>query len=347
MKKLGTDAVWRNCWKMQETGLQSEDVIDLLFAGTEKCSFIIQYIPFTKSIVMTELNRMGCRIIKQLDFVDCVVVRLTQIQLKEVLGLACVKTIEKDHDYQILNYDAYKPICATRWEGCCKATGKKEIKLAVFDTDVHYTLVADSVRFTDKGKLAEAGHGTLMTAIVLNQLLEHKNFIAEPYAYSAVVVNDTEIAKTSSVMEALDWAICNGINIVSMSFGGYHRSVLLEEMIDRAASCGIIMVAAAGNDGALAPIMYPAAYANVLSVGAKKGRFIASYSNGSESADCYASGEHKAIDLHDYGICVTGTSGATAFVAGTILKKWCMHPERTAADIVTEVRDQMSFSSVE
>ncbi len=347
MKKIGTGAVLRTYWKLRETELQSEDVIDLLFAGAEKCSFIIQYIPFTKGIIMTELNRMGCRKIKELDFANCVVVRLTKSQLKEVLALACVKTIEKDYGYRVLNCETSGIVEDPHTECYSQANCKKAIKLALFDTNVIDTLTRESVRFADEAWEDETNHGTLMAEIVWTHLFDYKKFKVEPHVYSAVVANHEGIAKTSAIMEALDWAIRNEIKIVSMSLGGYHRSALLEEMIDRAASYGIVMVAAAGNDGALEPIMYPAAYANVLSVGAKKGSFIAAYSNGGESADCYASGEQNVLDLCGYGICLTGTSGATAYVTGMILKKWSTHPEMTAADIVTQVREQMSFSAHE
>ena len=91
------------------------------------------------------------------------------------------------------------------------------------------------------------------------------------------------------------------------------------------------MVAAVGNDGGFEDenrIMYPAAFDSVLSVGAKKGDTIANYSNGGENADCFANGLQSTTDINGHAVTVIGTSGATAFVAGTILKNWCANPEK-------------------
>lgn len=345
MKKIRLEAVQKTYPETKRT--KNTEGLEQLFEGAEKCPFIIQYIPFTKGIVVSELNRIGCRRIRQLDFANCVAVYLSKSQLKEISGLACVKTIEQDYDYQVLSNGMPNAKVAPHLEGGYRTNTGKEIKLAVFDTDVFYTLTADYVWFADEARDDEDGHGTLMAEIISTRLFDRKNFISNPHVYSAIVANYKGIAKTSSIMEALDWAIHNEIKIISMSFGGHHKSTLLEEMIGRAASNGIIMVAAAGNDGAAYPIQYPAAFANVLSVGAKKGDLIAAYSNGGENADCYASGMQNAIDLNGHHICVTGTSGATAFVAGTILKNWCIHPEMTAAEMIAKTKDRMAFSARE
>ena len=133
-----------------------------------------------------------------------------------------------------------------------------------------------------------------------------------------------------------------------MSFGDYHKSKLLENMINRASSCGIVMVAAAGNDGGFEDekrIMYPAAFDNVLSVGAKNGDTIAKYSNGGEKVDCFANGSQSTTDINGNAVNVSGTSGANAFVAGTVLKNWCVNPEKTSLDIISDTKAEMSFSA--
>jgi len=149
-------------------------------------------------------------------------------------------------------------------------------------------------------------------------------------------------------MQALDWAINNGIKIVCMSFGDYHKSAFLENMINRASNYGIVMVAAAGNDGGFEDetrIMYPAAFDNVLSVGAKNGDSIANYSNGGERVDCFANGSQSTKDIKGNAVDVIGTSGAAAFVAGTILKNWCVNPEKTSLDIIADIKMEMLLST--
>lgn len=327
--------------------IMGEEQYEQLFAQAEKHPFLIQYVPFTKGTVLSALNHLGCRWFKQLDFANCVAVSLNRTQLKEICKLGCVKAIEPDHSYQVLSAGKHCTKVVPHLEGYYSVGRKETIKLAVFDTDVFDTLVVDYVWFADEARNDDGGHGTLMAEIVLTHLFDRTGFIAEPRVYSAVVANYNGIARTSAIMEGIDWAIRNEMHIISMSFGGHYRSALLEEMIDRAANHGIIMVAAAGNDGTAYPIQYPAAFTNVLSVGAKKEDLLAAYSNGGENADCYASGMQYTMDLNGYHVCVTGTSGAAAYVAGMVLKSWCRQPDLTPSEIMQKIKNQMTISSKE
>ncbi|MBP7497273.1 MAG: S8 family serine peptidase [Bacteroidales bacterium] len=69
------------------------------------------------------------------------------------------------------------------------------------------------------------------------------------------------------VYDAINWAANNGADIINMSVGdpGANTSTG-QNIINAAAAKGIILVAAAGNDG-LSQVWYPAGYSNVMSVG--------------------------------------------------------------------------------
>ncbi len=62
------------------------------------------------------------------------------------------------------------------------------------------------------------------------------------------VLDDKGSGDTINVVEAIDYAIKNGADIINFSFVGYGNSQSLENAIRRAYQSGIIMVAAAGND---------------------------------------------------------------------------------------------------
>ena len=59
-------------------------------------------------------------------------------------------------------------------------------------------------------------------------------------------------------MAALDWAAGNGVDVVNMSLGSPYASTALEDMCYYLANKGVILVAAAGNNG-FGP-NYPAAF---------------------------------------------------------------------------------------
>ena len=68
----------------------------------------------------------------------------------------------------------------------------------------------------------------------------------------------------------------------------------------------------------------------------------AGYSNGGTNVDCLAQGTQNTIDINGNSVNVIGTSGATAFVSGTMLKKWCISPEKSAEEILADIKSEMS-----
>jgi len=77
----------------------------------------------------------------------------------------------------------------------------------------------------------------------------------------------------SQLIEALEYCIEHGIDVVNMSLGGGAPSEALERQIVRARQAGVACIAAAGNSGG--PVQYPASSPNVLAVAAlgKLGEF--------------------------------------------------------------------------
>lgn len=133
---------------------------------------------------------------------------------------------------------------------------------------------------------------------------------------------------TSDAVEALDYAVKNGVKISNNSWGGGGKSQALQDAIARADSAGHLFVAAAGNGGAdgigdnndVTP-NYPANYpnSNIISVAATDNRDrLASFSNfGVSTVDLAAPGVSILSTLpgNTYGN-YSGTSMATPHVAG-------------------------------
>lgn len=71
------------------------------------------------------------------------------------------------------------------------------------------------------------------------------------------------------VAVAIDTAVENKANIINLSIGSDQPRRLVDEAVNRAIESGVVVVAAAGNDGPYAGSMdYPAAHVGVQSVGA-------------------------------------------------------------------------------
>ncbi len=97
----------------------------------------------------------------------------------------------------------------------------------------------------------------------------------------------------ASVTMAFNYAINNGADVVSMSFGGgFSDFGFMQTLVNDANAAGVICVAAAGNNDTSA-IMYPAGLDHVISVGAtNSSNQRASFSTYGAWVDVAAPGEH-------------------------------------------------------
>ncbi len=85
--------------------------------------------------------------------------------------------------------------------------------------------------------------------------------------YSAKVLDKNGVGKYSDIIEGLEWALEEDVNIVNMSFGGANNSQILENIINKANKEGVLLISSVGNNGE-ETITYPAAYESVIGVGA-------------------------------------------------------------------------------
>lgn len=99
------------------------------------------------------------------------------------------------------------------------------------------------------------------------------------------------------VMQGLDWAKANGANVVNMSLGGPGYNPAFQAKITELVNAGIVIVAAAGNDGR-GPVSYPAAHDGVIAVSAvNRSGLLTTYSNvGPEISVAAPGGEMLYLD---------------------------------------------------
>ncbi|WP_172255700.1 S8 family serine peptidase [Saccharibacillus deserti] len=91
--------------------------------------------------------------------------------------------------------------------------------------------------------------------------------------YGVKVLDSGGTGTLQDVLEGLDWAIENDMNIINLSLGTPDDSKALHDMVDKAYNKGIVVVASAGNSGTASnvnedTVNYPAKYESVISVAA-------------------------------------------------------------------------------
>ena len=157
-----------------------------------------------------------------------------------------------------------------------------------------------------------SGHGSSVASLIAakdnGEGITGINPNAEIYSYR--VLGDGNKAPISRVVEAIYMAINHKVNIINMSFGISEYSEALEKAVQDAADAGILVVAAAGNTGSEG-VQYPAAYDEVMAVGAvDKDGSVEQYSAKGEELDLVAPGEL---------VRTTGFIGSEEVVSGTSL----------------------------
>ena len=157
-----------------------------------------------------------------------------------------------------------------------------------------------------------SGHGSSVASLIAAKDNGEGLTVINPNAeiYSYRVLGDGNKAPISRVVEAIYMAINHKVNIINMSFGISEYSEALEKAVQDATDAGILVIAAAGNTGSEG-VQYPAAYDEVMAVGAvDKDGSVEQYSAKGEELDLVAPGEL---------VRTTGFIGSEEVVSGTSL----------------------------
>jgi len=258
------------------------------------------------------------------------------------------------------------PTAQTPWgiEKVNGGSGGANVKVAVLDTGVykdHLDLKANIIDCKDATKRGikngcadKDGHGTHVSGTILANAGEDGKGIygVAPEAKLMAIKVCGALCWTDDIAAGIEYAADNGANIISMSLGGDTESSLIKDAINYAVGKGVLVVAAAGNDGpADESIDYPGANAKVIAVGAININESVPYwsSRGINDGDCIV--EEREVEFGAPGVDVEstfkdgcyitwqGTSMATPHVAGLAAKLWKGDAEDTRSYLQSIAED--------
>lgn len=219
------------------------------------------------------------------------------------------------------------------------------------ETNGRYTFTVDGVtkRYNYYGNsntsaLADdMGHGTMVAGIIAAKTGNSRAIagIAPNATIIPIKCFTTEEGKlggyVSNLISGINFAVENGADIINMSWGLRKRSSTLEQAITNAANAGCILVAAAGNDGS-STLQYPAAFSNVISVGATNSSGNVTDYSQRVAVDLCAPGSNiyslSATDSKNAAI-ASGTSFSAPTVAAAIALLKESDPTLTQGDFLT------------
>jgi thermitase len=210
--------------------------------------------------------------------------------------------------------------------GWTLSRGKKGVTIAVIDSGVdldHPDLVRRLQTgynvFTENNVPEdENGHGTHVAGIIASQPNNHEGVAGITWFNPIMPIkalNADGYGTSFDVAKGIRWAVDHGAKVINLSLGNYQPSAVLEEAIRYAYDRDVVLVAALGNDSTSQP-SFPAAYPEVISVGAvNQDLSFAPYSNYGNYLDVVAPGTNIASTFtqHRYAA-LSGTSMAAPHV---------------------------------
>lgn len=221
------------------------------------------------------------------------------------------------------------------------------IDVAVIDSGLDEThpalagVIADFYDALPDQPLELRGHGTSVAGIIAG--VDAYRGVAPGARIHIARAFDLSGSTVDAILDAFEWAVGKDVRIINMSFVG-PRNDLFALACRQARARGIVMVAAAGNNGPGAPFAFPAAYDEVIAVTATdENDGLMARANRGRYIHLAAPGVGIIAPAPGGSDVVTGTSFAAPVVTGVIANLLRAAPGRTPA----EIADLLALTAVD
>jgi len=209
------------------------------------------------------------------------------------------------------------------------------IKVAVLDTGIqagHPDLAVNygggvNIISSRKGPDDDNGHGTWCAGIIgaANNTLGVVGVAPHVSLYAVKVLDRAGSGFASDVIKGIEWCESQQMDVASMSLGMNADVQALREACSNAYDAGLVLVAAAGNDGDADPatdeVDYPAAYDSVIAVAA------------TDSQDMHPawSSDGSTVEISAPGVGVKSTYKGSTYATGDGTSAACPHVSGSVA----------------
>jgi len=192
-----------------------------------------------------------------------------------------------------------------------RGTGKGVV-VAVIDTGVSKVADLGETKFVDGfnfiGNNANAaddhGHGTHVAGTIAQSTNNKLGVAGVAYGASIMpikVLSARGSGSVAGITQGIRWAADHGANVINMSLGGPTKMGSMANAVKYARDKGVVIIAAAGNDGR-GRVGYPAAYPGVVAVAATQfDESTTFYSNWGKEIDVAAPGGNTRVDQNGDG----------------------------------------------
>ncbi|MEI6424186.1 MAG: S8 family peptidase [Lentisphaerota bacterium] len=200
------------------------------------------------------------------------------------------------------------------------------MKVAIIDTGMDYTHPDLAAHYaggynaivSTATPLDDHGHGTHVSGTIgaIKDSVGVVGIAPNARLYAVKVLDAKGSGSYSNIVDGIQWAVDNKIQVINMSLGGGSGTPALQKVMEAADKAGVTIVCAAGNDSG--PVNYPAKYPQSIAVSASdssdklasfssRGAEIAFIAPGVNVPSTYKGSAYKTM---------SGTSMASPHVAG-------------------------------
>ncbi len=317
--------------------------------GLERTAFINKVL---STLPTVEISRQFSQV------VNAVSLSAPRSEIEKIATLPEVKRIEEDKRVTASAINSStKDASSSPRSANSRATGKG-IRVGVIDTGIDYMhealggglgpgfKVAGGYDFVnnDPDPRDDNGHGTHVAGIIAGSSALLNSMAPDVHLFAYKVLDASGNGYTSAVIAAIEQAIKDSVDIINLSLGttGGDPDDILSRAVDGTVEAGIVVVAAAGNEGDYGTITSPGSAREALTVGALDSKnSVASFSSKGPSTRIYgikpdvvAPGESVFSAKMGGGYTsMSGTSMAAPYVAAVAANLREIHPLWNAREI--------------
>ena len=210
------------------------------------------------------------------------------------------------------------------------------IRIAILDTGValHSSFIGRILTMDLIGSSSDPtvlnGHGTAVASTLISSSALTPGVVPGAEILSIRIANDNGVSNSWLLAQGIIAAVDGGAQLINISMGSSGDSALVRSAIQYARDAGVVIIAAAGNDGS-GQVAKPAANDGVIAVGAvdAAGNHLAFSNSGKVDVSAPGYGVNTAW-TDDQSVSVDGTSFSTPIITGAIA--YIMSTQNVGAD---------------